>query len=111
MVKDGYKINHLLFMDDLKLFGKNEKELESLVQTVRIFSDDIGMKFGLDKCAVMTMKRGKKIHSDGINLPDGSQLRGLGEEGILVCLSRMIFFIRSGRRSLGVSISEGLKNV
>ena len=28
------KINHLLFMDDLKLSAKNEKGLESLVQTV-----------------------------------------------------------------------------
>ena len=50
----------MLFMDDLKLFAKNEKEIDSLVQTVRIFSDDIGMKFGLEKCAAMTMKRGKK---------------------------------------------------
>ena len=39
-------------MDDLKLFAKNEKEIESLVQTVKIVSDDIGVKFGLDKCAV-----------------------------------------------------------
>ena len=28
---------------------------DSLVQTVRIFSDDIGMKFGLDKCAAMAL--------------------------------------------------------
>ena len=55
MTKDGCRINHLLFMDDLKLFAKNEKEIDSLVQTVRIFSDDIGMKFGLEKCAAMTM--------------------------------------------------------
>ena len=26
---DGVKINHLLFMDDLKLFGKNEREVDS----------------------------------------------------------------------------------
>ena len=58
MKKDGCRINHLLFMDDLKLFAKNEKEIDSLVQTVRIFSDDIGMKFGLEKCAAMTMKTG-----------------------------------------------------
>ena len=37
------KVNHLLFMDDLKLYAKNEKGLESLVQRVQIFSDDIGM--------------------------------------------------------------------
>ena len=79
MTKDGCRINHLLFMDDLKLFAKNEKEIDSLVQTVRIFSDDIGMKFGLEKCAAMTMKRGKWVHSDGIVLPDGTQLRALGE--------------------------------
>ena len=33
-------------MDDLKLYAKNEKGLESLVQTVQIFSDNIGMEFG-----------------------------------------------------------------
>ena len=72
MTKDGCRINHLLFMDDLKLFAKNEKEIDSLVQTVRIFSDDIGIKFGLEKCAAMTMNRGKRVHSDGIALPDGT---------------------------------------
>ena len=34
----------------LKLYAKSEKGLGSLVQTVRIFSDDIGMEFGIDKC-------------------------------------------------------------
>ena len=32
------KINHLSFMEDLKLRSRNEKELDSLVQTIRIFS-------------------------------------------------------------------------
>ena len=80
MTKDGCRINHLLFMDDLELFAKNDKEIDSLVQTVWIFSNVIGMKFGLEKCAAMTMKRGKRVHSDGIALPDGTQLRALGEE-------------------------------
>ena len=79
MTKGGCRINHLLFMDDVKLFAKNEKEIDSLLQTVRIFNDDIGMKFGLEKCAAITMKRGKMVHSDGIALPDGTQLRALGE--------------------------------
>ena len=45
-------------MDDLKLHAENEKGLESLVQTVRIFSDDIGMEFGMDKCATLVLKGG-----------------------------------------------------
>ena len=42
------KINHLLFRDDLKLYSRNEKALESLVQTVSVFSEDIGMEFGIE---------------------------------------------------------------
>ena len=30
----------------MKLFAKNEKEWETLLQTARIYSDDTGMKFG-----------------------------------------------------------------
>ena len=37
------KINHILFMDDLKLYGRSEKGLDSLVQTICVFSEDIGM--------------------------------------------------------------------
>ena len=34
--KKGKRINHLLFMDDLKLFAKNVDQIDSLVNTVRI---------------------------------------------------------------------------
>ena len=34
------KINHLMYMDDIKLFAKNEKELESLIHGVIISSQD-----------------------------------------------------------------------
>ena len=47
----GKSINHLFYMDDLKLFARNDNELTVLLATVKNFSDDIGMKFGLDKCA------------------------------------------------------------
>ena len=52
--KCGYEIyekaiNYLFYMDDLKLYAKNDKELEGLLSTVKQFSDDIGMEFGLDK--------------------------------------------------------------
>ena len=75
------KINHLLYMDDLKLFGKSKNDLESLVQTVRIYTEDIRMKFGLQKCATLVMKRGKRAEDDGIWLPDGQMMKDLGESG------------------------------
>ena len=53
------KINNLLYMDDLKIFAKEEAGLDALIQTVRVFSSDIGMDFGLENCAVVIMKEGK----------------------------------------------------
>ena len=43
-------------MDDIKIFAKNEKELESLIQTITIFSQHIGMEFVIKKCAMLIMK-------------------------------------------------------
>lgn len=77
---NGQRINHLLFMDDLKLYAKSERALESLVESVRIFSKDIGMEFGIDKCAVLTMKRGKLVESHGVVLPNGEVMKGLSED-------------------------------
>ena len=47
--KSQEKINHLMYLDDIKLFAKNEKELETLIHAVRIYSQDIGMEFGIEK--------------------------------------------------------------
>ena len=41
------KINHIMYMDVIKLFSQNEKELETLMHTVRIYSRDTGIKFGI----------------------------------------------------------------
>ena len=38
-----------MYMDDIKLFAKNEKEMETLIHTVRICSQDIGIEFGIEK--------------------------------------------------------------
>ena len=63
------KITHLLFIDDLKVYGKMMQELDSLLQTVRIFSSDIGMQFGISKWAMLEMKMGKGVQVKEIELP------------------------------------------
>ena len=52
-------VNHLFYMDDLSPIPKDDNDLEGLLQTVKKFSDDIGMSFGLDKCTKATFKRAK----------------------------------------------------
>ena len=56
-------------MDDIELFAKNEKELETLIHAVRIYSQDIGIEFGIEKCAMLLIKSGKRHLTDGIELP------------------------------------------
>ena len=40
------KTSHLLYMDDLKLLGRNENDLENEVKIVQTISKDINMNFG-----------------------------------------------------------------
>ena len=60
------KINHLLFVDELKLYAKSERGPNSLVQTVHVFSSNQRMEFGVQKCAMLVMRRRKLVKSEGI---------------------------------------------
>eukprot|EP00957_Ditylum_brightwellii_P186345 14188111-Ditylum_brightwellii.AAC.1 len=67
--KTGFKINkslvsHLLYINDLKIYAKNNEELERLNALVKAFSKEIGMTYSLDKCAVLTVGKEKPITSD-----------------------------------------------
>jgi len=53
------KISHLLYMDDLKLLGRNENDLKNEIIIVLTISKDINMNFGLEKCARICLKRGR----------------------------------------------------
>ena len=59
-------------MDDLK-------GLDSLVQTVHVFSEDIRVKFGIGECAMLVMEKRKIVKPVGIELPDGKIIKSLQE--------------------------------
>ena len=72
-------ISHLIYMDDLKLYGRNSDQLDGLLHTVRTFSDDIQMKFGLDKCAVAHFVNGKLSgHNSGVTVGKTETIKCLG---------------------------------
>ena len=68
-----------MYIDDIKLFAKNEKERETLIHTGIIYSQDNGMKFGIEKCALLVMKSGKRHLTYGIELPNQDKIRTLAE--------------------------------
>ena len=63
-----------------KLFAKNEKEMETLIHAVRIYSQDIGMEFGIERCAMLVRKSGIRHLTDGMELSNQEKIRKLGEK-------------------------------
>ena len=49
-----------MYVDDIKLVAKSGKELETQLQTDRIYSQDIGMEFGREKYAMQIMRSRKR---------------------------------------------------
>ena len=83
----GYKmgtvrITLLFYMDDLKLYAKDDSEHEGLLRIVKGFSYDIGMEFGLSKCAKATFKKGKLETSDHVRLDEETMIKDLEQEKV-----------------------------
>ena len=81
------KLNQFLFMDDLKLYGRSKEELEMLVEMVKLFSDDVGMKFGFEKCGVLVVEKGVRKQLEGMELPEGEVIKEIDESGYKVFMS------------------------
>ena len=83
----GYKnrteqITHLLYMDYLKLYAKDDGELEGLLRIVKGFSDNIGIEFGLSKCVKATFERGKLENSDHVRLDEETMIKDLEQDKV-----------------------------
>ena len=99
----GYKIlntsapiSNLFYMDDLKLYSKNEQEQVGELKIVKQFSDDIGMEFGLEKCAKASFKKGKLASTGNIVIDDDTEIQELDQEGVY--------------KYLGVDESDGIQH-
>ena len=81
----GYKIRtdwitNLFYMDNLKIYAKDDSKVEGLLKIVKEFSDDIGMESALSKYAQATFKRGKSEKSDHMQLEDEAIIKDLEQE-------------------------------
>ena len=90
----GYKISNasapitnLSYMDDLKLYSKNEQEQIGELKIVKQFSDDISMEFGIEKCAKASFKKGKLTSTGNIVIDVDTEIQELDQEGVYKYLS------------------------
>lgn len=99
----GYKISNasapitnLSYMDDLKLYSKNEQEQIGELKIVKQFSDDISMEFGIEKCAKASFKKGKLTSTGNIVIDVDTEIQELDQEGVY--------------KYLGVDESDGIQH-
>ena len=59
-----------MYMDDIKVFSKKEKELVILLQTIRLYSLNIVMSLSNEKYPVQLMKSGLIKITEGRALPN-----------------------------------------
>ena len=70
----GQKVNHLFFMDNLKTYTKNDSQQAGLLTVVK--------KFGLEKCAKATFKRGNLTETSDLQFDTDTCIRELDQEGV-----------------------------
>ena len=63
-----------MYTDNVKAFAKKRREQKTLMQTIRIYSQIKTMRFGIEKCAVLIMKRGKRRTVERIELPNQKRI-------------------------------------
>ena len=53
------QLNHLLYMDDIKLYVAANNQLQEILRLTQTFSRDIKMVFGIEKCKTLCIVKEK----------------------------------------------------
>jgi len=61
------KITHTLFVDDMKSYHKSSIKAATVASNLEGMFNDIGLQWGINKCAAVHLKRGKIVHDAQIN--------------------------------------------
>ena len=76
---DDVYFSHMIYMDDIKTFAGSSKGANEMARIICEFSSSIGMKFGLDKCRVLNVVRGKYKMCGDISLHNGDVIKEMAE--------------------------------
>jgi len=80
-------LNHLLHMDDIKLYAATNNQLQDLLQLTQTFSRDIKMVFGILKCKTCTAKG--KLEMRNFTTEDEDTMEAMNEDDMFRYLGHM----------------------
>ena len=74
-----HKINHLMYMDDIKLYGATASQITNLIKITENISRDIVMEFGIEKCKILRMERGRWTENENIQIMNQEYIENMQE--------------------------------
>ncbi|GJQ72611.1 hypothetical protein Trydic_g1276 [Trypoxylus dichotomus] len=73
-----HKVTHLVYMDDLKIYAKNQHDLQKMLNVTQEYIHNTGMTFNANKCATYHLERGRSVmEGESVSLLDGSTIQHL----------------------------------
>jgi len=82
------RLNHLLYVDDIKLHAATNNQLQELLRLTRTFSRDIKMLFGIEKCKTLGIAKGK-LEMRNFTTEDDDTMEPMNEDDMYRYLSHM----------------------
>jgi hypothetical protein len=89
MTQYGYKlkskntgqhtVNHLFYMDDLKVYAQTPRQLKYILDIITTFSGHINMKLGVNKCKIIETVKGKHKEGQEYPLKEGGPITNMNE--------------------------------
>ena len=73
------RLNHLLYIDDIKLYAATDSQLQELLRLTRTFSRDIKMVFGVEKCKTLCIAKGK-LEMRNFTTEDDDTMEAMNED-------------------------------
>jgi hypothetical protein len=77
--RDQHTINHLLYMDDLKVYAQTPRQLKYILGIITTFSGDFNMKLGVSKCKIIETVKGKHKEGQEYPLKEGGTITNMSE--------------------------------
>ena len=82
------RLNHFLYMEDIKLYAATNNQLQGLLQLIQTFSRDIKMSFGIEKCRTWSIAKGK-TEMKNFTTQDVDTVEAMNEDDIYKYLGHM----------------------
>ena len=73
------RLNHLLYMDDIKLYAATNNQLQELLRLTQPFLRDIKMVFGIEKCKTLCIAKGK-LEMRNFTTEDDDTMEAMNED-------------------------------